>query len=265
MRAFVFPGQGSQYVGMTLDLSKRFSGVANVWNQADKTMVDILDGETLSSFVLRSGLNEEERAEAEEKLKQTEYTQPALLTADLAINQILADHGRRPDMVAGHSLGEYAALMVSGILGMDGALRAAAARGTEMGSVEISDKGLMASVTADYNVIKDVLASIDGYVIAANKNSPKMTVIAGDTPSVKEAIRRFEGLDINCVPLQTSHAFHSTIVEPAAEPLRRFLEGLEINLPEIPITSNVDGGFYPMSRDPQRTAKQQILDKDWFV
>ena len=259
--AHMFPGQGSQYVGMTLDLSKRFSGVANVWNQADKTMVDILDGETLSSFVLRSGLNEEERAEAEEKLKQTEYTQPAMLTADLAINQILADHGRSPDMVAGHSLGEYAALMVSGILGMDGALRAAAARGTEMGSVEISDKGLMASVTADYNVIKDVLASIDGYVIAANKNSPKMTVIAGDTPSVKEAIRRFEGLDINCVTLQTSHAFHSTIVEPAAEPLRRFLEGLEINLPEIPITSNVDGGFYPMSRDPQRTAKQQVLDK----
>ncbi|MDP7203007.1 MAG: beta-ketoacyl synthase N-terminal-like domain-containing protein [Candidatus Poseidoniaceae archaeon] len=259
--AHMFPGQGSQYVGMTHDLSKRFSGVAAVWKRADETMVEILDGETLSSFVLRSGLNEQERSEAEEKLKQTEYTQPAMLTADLAINQILADHGRSPDMVAGHSLGEYAALMVSGILGMDGALRAAAARGTEMGAVEISDRGIMASVTADYKIIADVLETAEGYVIAANKNSPKMTVIAGDTPSVKAVMRRFEGLDIDCVILQTSHAFHSTIVEPAAEPLRRFLEGLEINLPEIPITSNVDGEFYPMSRDPERSAKQQVLDK----
>ncbi|MCS5537309.1 MAG: acyltransferase domain-containing protein, partial [Candidatus Poseidoniaceae archaeon] len=259
--AHMFPGQGSQYFGMTHDLSKRFSGVAAVWKRADETMVEILDGETLSSFVLRSGLNEHERAEAEEKLKQTEYTQPAMLTADLAINQILADHGRRPDMVAGHSLGEYAALMVSGILGMDGALRAAAARGTEMGAVEIADRGIMASVTADYKIIADVLETSEGYVIAANKNSPKMTVIAGNPPSVQAVMRRFEGLDIDCVVLQTSHAFHSSIVEPAAEPLRRFLEGLEINLPEIPITSNVDGGFYPMSRDPERTAKQQVLDK----
>jgi 3-oxoacyl-(acyl-carrier-protein) synthase/acyl carrier protein len=164
-------------------------------------------------------------------------------------------------MVAGHSLGEYAALMVSGILGMDGALRAAAARGTEMGSVVIEDTGLMASITADYKIIKDVLSTIDGYVIAANKNSPRMTVIAGDSPSVKEAIRRFEGLDITAVILPTSHAFHSTIVEPAAEPLRKFLDSLEINLPEIPITSNVDGTFYPMNRDENRTPKEQILDK----
>ena len=95
--AHMFPGQGSQYVGMTNDLSKRFSGVAAVWKRADETMVEILDGETLSSFVLRDGLGEQERVEAEEKLKQTEYTQPAMLVADLAINQILADHGRRPD------------------------------------------------------------------------------------------------------------------------------------------------------------------------
>ncbi|MBT7938723.1 MAG: acyltransferase domain-containing protein, partial [Euryarchaeota archaeon] len=259
--AHLYPGQGSQYVGMTHDLSLRYSSVAEVWNRADKTMVDILDGETLSSFVLRSDLSVEEKKEAEEKLKQTEYTQPAMLTTDLAIDSVLSDHGRLPDMVAGHSLGEYAALMVSGILGMDGALRAAAARGTEMGSVVIEDTGLMASITADYNIIKDVLSTIDGYVIAANKNSPRMTVIAGDSPSVKEAIRRFEGLDITAVILPTSHAFHSTIVEPAAEPLRKFLDGLEINLPEIPITSNVDGTFYPMNRDENRTPKEQILDK----
>ena len=131
---------------MTNDLARRFTGVGQVWAKADVTMVDVLDGETLSSFVLRENLTDEEKKEAEYKLKQTEYTQPAMLTADLAIEAALNAHGHKPDMVAGHSLGEYAALMSAGILDMDGALRAAAARGTEMGSVEIDDKGLMASV-----------------------------------------------------------------------------------------------------------------------
>ena len=96
-----------------------------------------------------------------------------MLTADLAIERLLNAYGYQPDMVAGRSLGEYGALMSSGILDMDGALRAAAARGTGMGSVEIEDKGLMASVTAPYEKVKEIIGSIDGYVIAANKNSPK--------------------------------------------------------------------------------------------
>ena len=185
--AHMYPGQGSQYVGMTHDLHQRYSAVQQVWSQADQTMIDVLDGETLSSFVLRSNLSKEEQIEAEHKLKQTEYTQPAMLTADLALERALNDHGLHPDMVAGHSLGEYAALMSAGILDMDGALRAAAARGTEMGAVEIEDKGLMASVSAPYPEVEAIINSIDGYVIAANKNSPKMTVIAGETAPVKAA------------------------------------------------------------------------------
>ena len=257
--AHMYPGQGSQYVGMTLDLYQRYSGVQDVWAKSDITMSDVLDGETLSSFVLRTNLSDEEKKEAEHKLKQTEYTQPAMLTADLAIESALNAHGFKPDMVAGHSLGEYAALMSAGILDMDGALRAAAARGTEMGSVEIDDKGLMASVTAPYERIAEIIDEIDGYVIAANKNSPKMTVIAGETGPVKEAMSRFESEGFQCVQLATSHAFHSKIVAPANEPLRRFLEGLDIRWPEIPITSNVDGGWYPMNDGSD--SKQAILSK----
>ena len=186
--AHMYPGQGSQYVGMTHDLHQRYAAVQDVWAQADETMTEVLEGETLSSFVLRSNLSKEEQREAEHKLKQTEYTQPAMLTADLAIERALNDHGLLPDMVAGHSLGEYAALMSAGILDMDGALRAAAARGTEMGSVEIDDKGLMASVSAPYEEVEAIIDSIDGYVIAANKNSPKMTVIAGETAPVLSLI-----------------------------------------------------------------------------
>ena len=267
--AHMYPGQGSQYVGMTNDLVKRFSSAALVWEQADITMVDVLEGETLSSFVLRDTLTSEERIEAEHKLKQTEYTQPAMLTADLAIERTLNAFGHQPDMVAGHSLGEYAALMSSGILDMDGALRAAAARGTEMGSVEIDDKGLMASVTAPYAEVAAILEATDGYVIAANKNSPKMTVIAGETEPVRAAMAAFEAKGFNSVELATSHAFHSRIVAPANEPLRRFLEGLEIRWPSIPITANVDGAFYPMSGEDSKAgilnqlAPQMASSVEW--
>ncbi|NCG01625.1 MAG: acyltransferase domain-containing protein, partial [Euryarchaeota archaeon] len=256
--AHMYPGQGSQYVGMTHDLHQRYSAVQKVWSQADETMVEVLDGESLSSFVLRSNLSKEERVEAEHKLKQTEYTQPAMLTADLAIERALNDHGQMPDMVAGHSLGEYAALMSAGILDMDGALRASAARGTEMGSVVIDDKGLMASVMAPYEDVAAVIESIDGYVIAANKNSPKMTVVAGETIPVQQAMTVFEEKGFQCVALATSHAFHSRIVAPANEPLRRFLESLEIRWPTIPITANVDGTFYPMEGED---SKAGILGK----
>ena len=255
----MFPGQGSQYVGMTLDLSKRFEVVGETWIEADRTMIEILGGERLSEFVLRENLSEEEARIAEEKLKQTEYTQPAMLTADLAIYRLLLEHGIEPDMVAGHSLGEYAALMVSGILKFHDALRAAAARGTEMGNVEVPDKGIMASVSAPIGKVEEVVNSVDGYVIAANKNSPLMTVIAGETDAMNEVIRRFAELNIQCVKLQTSHAFHSKIVAPANEPLRRFLEDLELSLPSIPITANYDGNFYPEKLDQNRSIHQAIL------
>ena len=254
----MYPGQGSQYVGMTADLVQRFTAPAQVWAQADETMIQVLGGETLSGFVLRSSLSKEELKEAEHKLKQTEYTQPAMLTADLAIERTLQAYGHAPDMVAGHSLGEYAALMSSGILDMDGALRAAAARGTEMGSVEIDDKGLMASVTAPYEAVAATLEATEGYVIAANKNSPKMTVIAGETAPVQAAMASFEQQGYSCIALATSHAFHSRIVAPANEPLRRFLEGLEIRWPSVPITANVDGTFYPMKGEASKPA---ILEK----
>lgn len=257
--AHLFPGQGSQYVGMTYDLSIRYGIVRDTWEEADKTMIEILDGKKLSDFVLRSNLTKDELKEAELKLKQTEYTQPAMLTADLALNRLLEQHGQIPDMVAGHSLGEYAALMVSGILQFHDALRAAAARGTEMGSVDVPDKGLMASVTAPYETIEDVLYDLEDYVIPANKNSPMMTVIAGETEGVKNAIKKFEELGISSVILPTSHAFHTRIVAPANEPLKRFLEGLELNLPNIPITSNYDGEFYPLKCEEGFTVKETVL------
>ena len=259
--AHLYPGQGSQYVGMTLDLSKRYKCIGETWKEADRTMIEVLGGESLSSFVLRENLTAEQSKEAEFKLKQTEYTQPAMLTADLALYRLLKAHGLEPDMVAGHSLGEYAALMVAGILNFDDALRAVAARGTEMGSVDVPDCGIMASVSAPFEQIEKVLDDESGYVIAANKNSPKMTVIAGESEPMQRVMKVFEEMGVTCVQLQTSHAFHSRIVAPANEPLRRFLESLEIQLPTIPITSNFDGGWYPNVAPTGTTPKEKILEK----
>ena len=153
---------------MTQALGRRFAGVGEIWERADRIMAPIL-GEPLSGFVLREALDDEARKDAEAKLKRTEYTQPAMLTADLAIERVLNDHGVKPDMVAGHSLGEYAALMVAGIMDMDSALKAAAARGTEMGNVDVPDAGLMASVTAPYEEVVSTIEAVDGYVIAPTR------------------------------------------------------------------------------------------------
>ena len=143
-------------------------------------MIQVLGGETLSGFVLRLA-SKEELKEAEDKLKQTEYTQPG--DAHGRLGHRANASGLRTCTRAVRSpppLGEYAALMSSGIPDMDGALRAAAARGTEMGSVEIDDKGLMASVTAPYEAVAATLKPHGNMRIAANKNSLyKMTVIAG--------------------------------------------------------------------------------------
>ena len=255
--AHMYPGQGSQYLGMTLDLAQRYHVVASTWKEADEIMAPII-GESLSGMVLNNNLTGEELELAQIRLTQTEFTQPAMLTADLAIDRLLAAHDIVPDMVAGHSLGEYAALMVSGILSFNDAMSAAAARGTEMGSVEVPDKGLMAAVGAPASKVEEALRTIDGYVIPANRNSPVSTVIAGETQAVQSASKMLSDLGATVIPLQTSHAFHTDIVSPANEPLRRFLESVDLSLPKIPVTANVDGSFYPMeSENPM----ESILEK----
>ena len=255
--AHMYPGQGSQYLGMTLDLAQRYPVVASTWKEADEIMTHIIE-EPLSRIVFNSSPSGGEQHAAQIKLTQTEFTQPAMLTADLAINRLLSVHGIQPDMVAGHSLGEYAALMVSGILSFEDAMRAAAARGTEMGAVDVPDKGLMAAVGAPAETVEKLLGTVDGYVIAANRNSPKSTVIAGETKAVQDAMKILSEEGASVIQLQTSHAFHTDIVSPANEPLKRFLNSIELSQPKIPITANVDGSFYPMdSENPQ----QSVLEK----
>ncbi len=150
-----------------------------------------------------------------------------MLTADVALYRLLAQYGVKPDVVAGHSLGEYAACVASGVLSFPDALYAVSARGREMAHVKVADNGKMATVAAGAHKVDPIIKDVPGYVIAANKNCHAQTVIAGESAAVVEAINRFTTLGIEAREIPVSHAFHSAIVAPAAKPLRKVSERIE--------------------------------------
>jgi acyl transferase domain-containing protein len=140
--AFLFPGQGSQYINMGRELAAISPGVRAVFDEADRVMTPIL-GRSLTSYIFVDGDDPAAVKQAEKDLMQTAITQPAMLTLDAAIFRLLAEYGFKPDMVMGHSLGEYAALTAAGIMPFADALEAAAARGAEMTKVSMGDNGWM--------------------------------------------------------------------------------------------------------------------------
>ncbi|MCU0798838.1 MAG: acyltransferase domain-containing protein, partial [Candidatus Thermoplasmatota archaeon] len=256
---FMFPGQGSQYINMFRDLKEKYSVVQGTFDRADMVMKDLIP-KPLSTFVYQDvepGTPEFDRAS--DTLRQTEYNQPSMLTVDTAMYQLLLKLGVRPDVVMGHSLGEYGALIASGIMDFDDALKAVSARGREMRDLKIDDPGKMASIMAGLADVEPVLKGIDGYVIAANKNCYIQTVIAGAAPAVEEAVRKFQEKGVEAQLLPVSHAFHSAIVAPAKDILRAYLAKLTICPPKIPILSNVTADSYPMDGDPA-VLKEKVLD-----
>ena len=254
--AFLYPGQGSQYVNMLAELRNREPVMRAVFEQADRVMRPHLDDRLLSDFIFVDAGDESAVKKAGAALKQTEITQPAVLTVDCALTQLLESYGVAPDMVMGHSLGEYAALVQAGILSFADALEAVSARGREMTKVAMDDNGKMAAVFAPLADIQRVLASIDGYAVIANINSSEQAVIGGASAAIDEAIEKFGAEGVNIVPLPVSHAFHTKIVAPASEPLKAVLSRMQLHGPELPIISNVTGKFYA----PGENAAADIVD-----
>ncbi len=244
--AFLFPGQGSQYPFMFRDLSDRFPVVAETFAEAD----EILQGLGLPSIISMVFPDEASQVKSAEDgsdpLRDTQILQPMILTADTAMLRLLEKMGVRPVACAGHSLGEYAACVAAGVFSFRDALEAVAVRGREMARVSIADPGLMMSIPADARVVEEALAEVDGYVVAANKNSPKQTVISGETEAVKKAGELFRSRGLEGVLVPVSAAFHSGVVAPAREPFMRTLETLKVNPPTTPIMSNVTGDYYPL-------------------
>ncbi|MDH3755891.1 MAG: acyltransferase domain-containing protein, partial [Acidimicrobiia bacterium] len=243
--AFLYTGQGSQYVNMLAELRAVEPLVAEVCAEADEAMQSMI-GKPLSDVIYVDADDVDAVADAEEQLRQTEITQPAVLTVDRALTALLEAYGIQPDMVMGHSLGEYGALVAAGSLTFAAALEAVSARGREMVNVSLEDNGLMAAVFAPLDEIEATVAAIDGHVVVANINSAKQAVIGGATGAVRAAVTALTSAGHQAVILPVSHAFHTSIVAAAAEPLKLVLDRLDLEPPHIPIVANVDGEFYPM-------------------
>ncbi|GMV05081.1 MAG: hypothetical protein AMXMBFR53_13610 [Gemmatimonadota bacterium] len=250
--AFLFTGQGSQYVGMLGDMKAVEPIVADTFAEADRVMTPLL-GMPLTRKIFVDSDDAEAVARAEEGLKQTAVTQPAVLTVDTALCRLFAAYGIEPDMVMGHSLGEYGALVAAGAMPFGQALTAVAARGDAMTRLSLEDNGLMAAVFGPLEEVAAIVDGVEGYVVVANVNSTKECVIGGATDAVGRAMEALQAAGYRVAQLPVSHAFHTRIVAPAAEPLRDVLKGLDLAAPRIPVVANVDASFYPTGPDaPER-------------
>ena len=247
---FMFPGQGSQYVDMMKDLASKYKVVQDTFDEADRLLLNIIGQNLTDTLWSKPGETKEQIAVREAAIKKTEMTQPAVLTADIAMMRLLSSFGIKPDVVMGHSLGEYAAAVAAGIFDFENGLKAVCTRGKVMSEIKVEDNGKMASIAAPVDRVEPELVRINGYVAVANKNCPTQTVIAGASKSVDDAIKMFTDMGIQAVQIPVSHAFHSAIVRPAMPQYRAFLDTLTFHAPTMPITTNVTAEFYPS--DPEK-------------
>jgi len=251
--AFLFPGQGSQSVGMGYELYEQHEEARARFETAN----DLLDVDLLTlMFGLGSSISDPEEA-----LKQTEITQPALYTHSLAAMAVLEAEGARPDMVAGHSLGEYSALAAVGALSFEEGLRVVRRRGQLMSEAGSRRPGAMAAVLganiADVETVcEDISAEEDGIVQPANYNAPGQIVISGDVGAVERATGAIEG---RAMPLPVSGAFHSPLMEYAREGLAEMLETVTIEPPRCPVYPNVTATPTTDPDEIRRRLTEQLL------
>jgi [acyl-carrier-protein] S-malonyltransferase len=228
--AFIFPGQGSQYVGMGKEFFENFSVAKRVFEEADDTLRF-----SVSALCFQG---------PEDALKLTENTQPAILTASVGALRVLeAEKGVVPQFAAGHSLGEYSALVASGALSFPEAVKTVRLRGKFMQEAVPVGEGAMAAVLGmEREQIEELCrACSSGEVLApANFNCPGQIVIAGHSKAVGRAIERIKQEGKKAVLLPVSAPFHSPLMKPAGERLEKALEQVSVNDLKVPVVTNVE-------------------------
>ena len=238
--AFVFPGQGSQHVGMGHDLYAAEPAVSALFAEADERL-----GYPLSRIVLEG---------PEDALRQTMHTQPALLLISTAFVRAL---GLRPAVVAGHSLGEYSALVAAGSLSFQDAIRLVHKRGRYMQEAVPPGRGTMlALIGADSEQVRAAIAAVDGPVDIANYNAPGQIVIAGEADATRAAAARAGARQI--IELAVSAPFHCRLMQPAEERLSVDLDRVPFADLEVPLYTNVDARCVRRGSDARDGLKRQV-------
>ena len=227
--AFLFAGQGAQKLGMARDLYDQYPIVKETFDQASRVL----------GYDLRDLIDHDE-----EKLNQTRYTQPAILTTSVAIYRLLVEKGLQPDMVAGLSLGEYSALVAAGSLDFEDAVALIAKRGQFMETAAPAGTGKMVAVmNTDVALIEEACekASDKGYVKPANYNTPAQIVIGGDVAAVDAAVDYLKEAGAKrLISLNVSGPFHTALLKPASEKLALELETVDFQDFQVPLVGNTE-------------------------
>ena len=246
--AFVFPGQASQYSGMGKDLADKYPEARAVFDEADKVL-----GFSISKICFEG---------AEDELKLTANTQPAILTVSVAAVRVLEQKGISPDYVAGHSLGEYSALVAAGALKFADAVQLVRKRGTYMQEAVPAGQGAMAAILGlSPAVVQDACKrAAEGEVCsAANLNSPEQTVISGHANAVKRAVEiASQSGAKRAVVLPVSAPFHSALMMAAQEKLEKDLQAVQFSELQIPLVTNVDADSIRKSDEARQALVRQV-------
>ncbi len=227
--AFIYPGQGAQKVGMGMDFYEKYQGAREIFHMAD----EILDIK-ITDICFKEN----------ELINQTEYTQPALVTSCLAMTKVLIDNGITPDVTAGLSLGEYAAIAVAGGMNVKDAISTVYERGKYMAKAVPTGEGTMAAILGmDACDILEVISKVQDVTIA-NYNCKGQIVITGKTKGVREAMENLKNAGAKrCIELNVSGPFHSPFLVGAGEQLRKVISEVKLNKLTIPYVTNVTADY----------------------